>query len=422
MNNPTKKSALRILALLTAALLCLVLTGCQKSETAPAATNTPEVTDAPAATDAPEAADVPEATDAPEAETPADAPAATDAPAASDEGTKADAASFAGQTLNVYNWGEYIDMNVIYDFEKAYNVTVKYDRYSSNEDMYTKLLTGASYDVIVPSDYMIERLIREKLVQPLDKSVITNLSQLDEGAKSTAAFDPDNTYSVPYLWQTVGIVYDTTKVDPAKVEEKGWDIFLDPELDGHVYMYDSERDSFLVAFKALGYSANTENEEEIQAAFKWLQELDKTVHPSYVTDEVIDSMANGEKWIALVYSGDAAYILSENENMGFCNPVQGTNLAVDAMVIPANASNPALANVFINYILDYENAVRISSEVGYASANAQALKELSSEGGDYYGNAAYLPRVGYEKDELLHDNETLRKRLSELWIKVKLHE
>ena len=236
------------------------------------------------------------------------------------------------------------------------------------------------------------------------------------------AYDPDNTYSVPYLWQTVGIVYDKTKVDPAKVEEKGWDIFLDPELEGHVYMYDSERDAFMVAFKALGYSMNTESEEEIQAAFEWLRNMDKAVHPSYVTDEVIDSMCNGEKWLALVYSGDAAYILSENEDMAYCAPGQGTNVAVDAMVIPADAANPELANKFINFILDYDNAVRISEEVGYASSNAQVLEELSSEGGAYEGNEAYIPRSGYEKDEMFHDNEVLRKELSELWIKVKLHE
>ena len=326
-----------------------------------------------------------------------------------------------GVTLNVYNWGEYIDMNVIYNFEKEYGVKVNYDRYSSNEEMYTKLATGASYDILIPSDYMIERLIREKQLQQIDKSVVTNLNLLYEGV-TKLDFDPDNTWSVPYLWQNVGIVYDTTKISREKMEEKGFSIFLDPEYDGHAYMYDSERDAFLVAFKALGYSANTENEEEITAAFNWLREMDKAIHPSYVTDEVIDSMATGKKWLALVYSGDAAFVLSENENMGFCAPKEGTNICVDAMVIPANAKNPALANVFINYILAYENSLMISEEVGYASSNAQVLAELSGEGGSYEGNEAYLPRTGYEKDEFFHDNETLKKKLAELWIKVKLHE
>lgn len=326
----------------------------------------------------------------------------------------------ADDVLNVYNWGEYIDKQVIYDFEKEFSCRVNYSVFSSNEDMYIKQKAN-SYDVMIPSDYMIERLLKEKRLQPIDKSVVTNLSVLTDGVLNMA-YDPDNTYSVPYLWQTVGIVYDKTKIDPAKVEEKGWDIFLDPELEGHVYMYDSERDAFMIAFKALGYSMNTESEEEIQAAFEWLRNMDKSVHPSYVTDEVIDSMCNGEKWLALVYSGDAAYILSENEDMAYCAPVQGTNVAVDAMVIPSDAANPELANKFINFILDYDNAVRISEEVGYASSNAQVLEELSSEGGAYEGNEAYIPRSGYEKDEMFHDNEVLRKELSELWIKVKLHE
>ena len=327
----------------------------------------------------------------------------------------------ADGVLNVYNWGEYIDKQVITNFEKEFGVRVNYSLFSSNEEMYTKLLSGASYDVLVPSDYMIERLLKENMLQPLDRSTVDNLGNLCEGVQNLS-YDPDNTWSVPYLWQTVGIVYDTTKIDPEKIEEAGWDIFLDPEYAGHTYMYDSERDAFMVAFKALGYSCNTEDETEIQAAYEWLIKMDEAVKPSYVTDEVIDSMANGEKWMALVYSGDAAYILSENEDMGYCTPKQGTNIAVDAMVIPVNASNPEMANQFIRYITEYDNAVMISEEVGYASANAEALAELSGEGGTYEGNAAYIPRAGYEQDEMFHDNETLKKTLSELWIKVKLHE
>ncbi len=329
----------------------------------------------------------------------------------------------ADDVLNVYNWGEYIDKQVITNFEKEYKVRVNYDVYDSNETMYTKLMSGASYDVIIPSDYMIERLIREKKLQPLDHSIIDNLGNLAEGVRGYQQYDPDNTYSVPYLWQTVGIVYDTTKIDPEEMEAQGWNAFLNPDYKGHVYMYDSERDAFMVALKALGYSANTDKAEELEAAYNWLREMDKAVRPSYVTDEVIDAMAAGEKWMALVYSGDAAYILSENEDMGYCTPSQGTNVAVDAMVIPANASNPEMANKFIKYILEYENSLMISEEVGYASANAQVLEELSGEGGDYEGNDAYVPRDGYELDEIYHDiPDDLRSQYSSMWIKVKLHE
>ncbi len=324
--------------------------------------------------------------------------------------------------LNVYNWGEYIDKQVITDFEKEYNVRVNYSVFDSNETMYTKLMSGASYDVIVPSDYMIERLIREKKLQPIDKSVVTNLDNLCEGVRNMQ-YDPDNTYSVPYLWQTVGIVYDTTKISREEMEAQGFSAFLNPDYKGHVYMYDSERDAFMVALKALGYSANTTSLDELNAAFDWLRNMDKAVSPSYVTDEVIDAMAYGEKWMALVYSGDAAYILSENEDMGYCTPKEGTNVAVDAMVIPANASNPEMANLFIKYVLDYEASLMISTEVGYASANAQVLEELSGEGGDYEGNEAYIPRSGYELDEMFHDiPDDLRSQYSSMWIKVKLHE
>ena len=329
----------------------------------------------------------------------------------------------ADQTLNVINWGSYIDMQVIYDFEKAFNCRVNYDTFTSNEDLYLKMKAN-SYDVIIPSDYMVERLIAEERLQPLDKSIVTNLDQLLElDILRNPDYDPGNTYSAPYFWQNVGICYNTTKVDPAKVEELGWEIFRDPELDGHVWYYDSERDGFMVPLKALGYSMNTEDEAEINAAYEWLREMDKAVHPSYATDEMIDGMANGEKWVALMYSGDIAYVLTMNEDMAFCAPSQGTNIAVDAMAIPTDAKNPELANQFIDFILDYPNSVRISTEVCYTSPNAQAFEELSGPGGDLEGNDAYIPRSGYDKDEFFHDHkESLRKDFSEKWIKVKLHE
>ena len=329
-------------------------------------------------------------------------------------------AEFGSDVLNLYNWGEYITNDVIYSFEEKYNVTVNYSVYNSNEEMYTKLMSGASYDVIIPSDYMVERLIDEDMLQPIDKSVITNLDSLDEAVLNQPC-DPDFTYMVPYLWQNVGIIYDSTKVDPEKVEELGWDIFLDEEYKGHVYMYDSERDSFMMGLKALGYSCNTDNVDEINEAYDWLRAVDKAVSPAYVMDEVIDSMIDGLKWIAVVYSGDAAYIINENEDMRYSAPYQGTNFACDCMVIPKNATNPKLANVFINYVLEYDNAYSISEEYGYASPVTEVLEDLTSEGGEYYENEAYIPRSGYDKDEYFHNNEVMKKMLSDLWIKVKLH-
>ena len=325
---------------------------------------------------------------------------------------------YGSATLKFYNWGEYIGDDVISNFEKEYGVDVISEYFDSNEAMYTKLQAGDTYDVLVPSDYMIERLINEDMLQPIAKSVVTNLGNLADGVKNLE-YDPDNTYSVPYFWGTVGLVYNKNNVPQEEIEAEGYNILKNEKYKGSIYIYDSERDAFMVAFKALGYSMNTENEDEINAAYEWLKEVNATMEPSYVTDEVIDSMANGNKDIAVVYSGDAAYILSQNEDMAYYAPSEGTNLWSDAMVIPKNAENPKLANEFINYILTYEPSYSNSSAVGYASSNKEVLEEMSSEGGEYYENEAYLPRVGYEKDEIFKDNEVLRTKLSELWAKVK---
>ena len=167
---------------------------------------------------------------------------------------------------------------------------------------------------------------------------------------------------------------------------------------------------------------NTQNEDEIQAAYQWLMEQRQTMDPIYVIDEVIDGMMNGNKDMAVVYSGDAATILSENEDMGFFMPTEGTNMWSDCMVIPANAENPKLAHEFINYILSYDASLDNSETVGYASSNQEVLDELSGEGGLFEGNEAYLPRDGYDKDEVFNDNQVLKERLTELWIKVKAGE
>ncbi len=325
---------------------------------------------------------------------------------------------YGSDTLKVYNWGEYVGDNVVSDFEKEFGVKVIYEMFDSNEMMYTKLQAGDSYDVLVPSDYMIERLINEGMLQELDLDLIPNIVNLADGVKALP-YDPDNTYSVPYFWGSVGIVYNQNNVDYADLEAEGYNILKDAKYAGKIYMYDSERDSFMVAFKALGYSMNTENEAEIDAAYNWLMEQRQTMDPAYVADEVIDGMINGNKDMAVVYSGDAATILAENEDMRFYLPKEGTNLWSDAMVIPANAENPKLAHEFINYILTYEASYDNSETVGYTSSNQEVIDELSGEGGYFEGNEAYLPRDGYDKDEVFEDNQVLKERLTQLWIKVK---
>lgn len=336
----------------------------------------------------------------------------------SDQKREAAIAKYGSDTLKVFNWGEYIGEDVISNFEDEYGVTVICDLFDSNELMYTKLQAGDRYDVLVPSDYMIERMIANNELMPLDKSLLPNMENLTDNVKGLD-FDPDLTYSAPYFYGSVGIVYNKNNVPKELIEEQGWDILKNPDYKGSVYMYDSERDSFMVAFKALGYSMNTENEDEIQAAYEWLLDQNKTMEPAYVTDEVIDAMIGGIKDLAVVYSGDAAYILSQNEDMGFCMPKQGTNIWCDAMVIPANAENPKLAHEFINYILSYDPSYDNTLTVGYTSSNEQVRDDISAEGGEYYENEAYIPRSGYELDEVFHDNQTLREKLNLLLTKVK---
>ena len=320
------------------------------------------------------------------------------------------------ERLKLFLPGEYLGENVISDFEKEFNCEVIVENFDSNEAMYTKLQAGDKYDVLIPSDYTIERLLKEDYLQKLDKAAITNIDNLAAEVKNLS-FDPDNDYSIPYFWGTVGIVYNKNNVDYADLEAEGFGIFKDPKYKGRVYMYDSARDGFMIALKQLGYSCNTENEDEINAAYEWLIEMNKTTNPVYVTDEVIDNWKAGRKDLAIVYSGDATDILSETPNMGYFTPSCGTNVWYDSMVIPKNAENPSLANKFINFMLNYDQCLDGSTTVGYASPNKQVLEEMTAEDGDYADNEAYLPRT-YEKDEIFHDNEVIRKKLNELWIKV----
>jgi len=314
--------------------------------------------------------------------------------------------------------GESLGENVISDFEKQYGVRVIVENFDSNEMMYTKLMAGDRYDVIIPSDYMIERLMNEDFLQPLDKSMIPNMENMSDAVLGMS-YDPDNTYSIPYFWGSVGLVYNHENVDPAVIESEGWEVLRNTDYAGHIYIYDSERDSFMMAFKALGYSMNTEDPNEFNDAYEWLLQMNNTMSPVYVTDEVIDGMMNGYKDIAVVYSGDAAVVLDENEDMSFYMPSQGTNIWCDAMVIPQNAENPKLAHEFINYMLTYEAAFDNTETVGYTSPNAEVFEEMTSSEDLYADNAAYLPRSGYDKDEMFHDNQTLMRELSKLWIKVK---
>ena len=333
-------------------------------------------------------------------------------------GTK-EARPFEGETLHIYNWGEYTGENILADFEESTGAKVVMENYDSNEQMYIKVANGESYDILVPSDYMIQRLIEEGYLQKLDPSRLDCMDKLADAVKGLP-YDPENEYSIPYFWGTVGIVYDKNKVKLEELEREGYDIFLDEKYRGDIYLYDSERDSFMMALKALGYSMNTENQDELNEAYEWLVTCVQTMKPEIVTDEIIDNMAQGRKALGLIYSGDATYVMSENEDMGFYLPETGTNLWSDAMVIPKNAKNPELAHAFINFVCDYDGAYDNSSYVGYTSANREVMKDLSGEGGDFEGIDAYIPRTGNELDEVFVYNEKIRKVISNLWSRVKI--
>ena len=327
---------------------------------------------------------------------------------------------YAGQTLHVYNWGEYTGENIISGFEELTGAKVIMDNFDSNEQMYIKVANGDAYDVLVPSDYMIQRMMQEKMLQKLEPETRKEcLGELVDAIKGLP-YDPKNEYSIPYFWGTVGIVYDKTKVSEEDLEKDGWDIFLDQKFKGDIYLYDSERDSFMMALKALGYSMNTTSQDELNDAYNWLIQCVQTMDPEIVTDEIIDNMAQARKALGLIYSGDAAYVMSENENMGFYMPKSGTNLWSDAMVIPKNAKNPKLANEFIRYITSYDAAMDNSSYVGYTSPNKEVMEELGGKGGDYDGINAYTPRAGYDKDEVFQYDETTRKIIADLWSRVKV--
>ncbi len=320
------------------------------------------------------------------------------------------------KVLKVYNAGEYIDLSLLEQFEEEYNCTVIYETFESNEMMYTKLSSGESYDVLVPSDYMIERLIKEEYLQHLDWDMIPNSENLMEEVMDQS-YDPGNRYSCPYFWGTVGILYDKTVVDPEDLED-GWELLRNPKYKGKIYMYDSERDSFMIALKALGYSMNTTDENEIQEAYEWLISQRDTMDPIYAGDDVIDNMISGNKAIAVVYSGDASYIISENEDMDYFTPQQGTNVWYDAMLITKDCNEVDLAHDFINFMLREDCALANTEEVGYTSPVQSAFDEMKE--GTYEGVSSYIPEIDNPKNEIFaYQTPKIKQKYAELWTKVK---
>lgn len=322
------------------------------------------------------------------------------------------------KTLRVFNSGEYIDPEVLTQFEEEYDCKVIYETFDSNESMYTKLKSGAEYDVIIISDYMIERLIKEETLQPIDWSLITNKDGLDPSVMGYA-FDPKNEYSVPYFVGTVGILYNTNVVDEKDLED-GWELLRNQKYAGDIYMYDSERDSFMVALKALGYSMNTTNYDEIQQAYEWLINQRETMDVVYVGDDVIDNMSSGNKSIAVVYSGDGALIISQNDELDYFEPEEGTNEWCDSMVITENCQDVDLAHKYIDFMLREDVATANGIFVGYTSPVKSVKEELAET--EFEGIDAYVPEFGRPNNETFGYQEMkIKEHFADLWTKVKAY-
>lgn len=285
---------------------------------------------------------------------------------------------FRGQgiSINVYNWGEYISdgsddsLAINSEFEALTGIKVYYSTFATNEELYSKLRgAAASYDVIIPSDYMIAKMISEDMLETLNFENIPNAGFIAPRFKSPL-YDPENRYSVPYTWGYVGIIYNQTMVDEEDVAT--WDILWNEKYLGEILMFSNPRDAFAIAQTKLGYSMNTTNPEELQRS---LQELkaQKPLVQAYVMDEIFDKMLGGEAALAPYYAGDAVTMMAENEDLAFAVPREGTNLFVDAACIPKGARNREAAEMYINFLCEPEVSAANSEYIGYATPNEAAL-------------------------------------------------
>ncbi len=283
-------------------------------------------------------------------------------------------------TLYVYNWGQYISegddgsLDVIAAFEEAYpNIRVQYSTYDSNEIMYSKLSNGGiTVDVIIPSDYMIGRMVQEGMLEELNFDNIPNYQYIDDSFKNTS-YDPENKYSVPYTWGTVGIIYNTKYVDEADVT--GWELLWNEKYAGKILMFDNSRDAFGIAEYLLGYDVNTTDETELQDCAAKLAEQ-KPVVQQYVMDQIFDAMENEEAWIAPYYAGDYLTMVEENPDLAFYRPTaQGYNMFIDAMCIPTCCQEKEAAETFINFLCSPGISSANMAFLGY-SVPSTAAKEL----------------------------------------------
>ena len=282
----------------------------------------------------------------------------------------------SSNVVNVYNWGEYIDESVLKDFEAATGIKVNYQMYDSNETMYSKIAGGgANYDVVIPSDYMVARLIEEDLLAPLNFDNIPNFADIDPALKNPA-YDPENLYSVPYMWGLMGVIYNTKAVDE---EDLGsWDLLWNEKYAGDILMIDNSRDAIGIALKRLGYSYNTTDEAQVRQAVDLLVEQWPIVQ-AYVMDDIFQKLEGANAYVGTYYYGDYLTMYENNPDLGFYIPEEGTNIYVDAMCILKGAKNKENAEAFINYMCSTQAGLKNCEEIWYSTPLLSVREELDEE-------------------------------------------
>ena len=324
-------------------------------------------------------------------------------------------------TINVYNWGQYISdgtddyIDVNKAFTEATGIQVNYMTFESNETMYTKLKTGgSSYDIIIPSDYMVARLIAEDMLEEIDFSNISNYKGIDEAYRNTA-YDPENKYSVPYTWGTVGVIYNKKYVDENDIGS--WDLLWNSKYEGKILMFDNPRDAFAISELLLGMSINTQSEDDLRsAAYKLIEQ--KPLVQSYVMDQIFDKMEREEAWIAPYYAGDYLLMAEENPDLGFYFPKEGFNLFIDAICIPKGCQNKEAAEAYINFLCSAEISGQNLDYLSYSTPISAAKKYMNPE--------TASSDIAYPDEETLKggsafmylDTET-SQLMDSLWLDVK---
>lgn len=314
-----------------------------------------------------------------------------------------------GEKLYVYNWGDYMDMDVVKEFEEEYNVKVVYQEFATNEDLYVKIKNSSEpMDVIFPSDYMLERMANEGLLNELDFNKLDNFKYVDKDLTGMS-YDKENKYSVPFFWGTVGIIYNTEKYPEGFSK---WADLWNEKYKKDMVLYYSQRDILMIALKKLGYSLNTFEETELEEAKSELIDQKPLVY-AYLGDEIKDILIAEDANIGVVYSGDAGVIIDENPKYKYILPEEGTNLWFDVAAIPKNARNVSRAHDFLNFLLRPEIAARNAEYLQYATVESEAKKYLPESLVD--NEALYPDRTDMTKFEIFEDPSQKLKLYDRIW-------